>query len=192
MFDFESLSQLAYIKQITLDLSDTSKKYLTTKQNDLNSRYLEIVITENLMPIDIPENTSVLLRGTKPNGNIFLDNGAIADNKIYVDLTNAITCAGRVKCDICLTDLNSSISTVTFYLEVLAQPFDENAVVDSDQFSALEAALVKVNNAIIAYTVQQTYDPTSASAQSGKAVAEAIEESLGAVNNVLATLVEVE
>ena len=40
--------------------------------------------------------------------------------------------------------------------------------------------------------IEQSYDPTSSKTQSGKAVAEAIAETVGNINTVLATLVEVE
>ena len=40
--------------------------------------------------------------------------------------------------------------------------------------------------------IDQSYDPTSSNTQSGTAVAEAIAETVGNINTVLATLVEVE
>lgn len=193
MFNLEEMSRLAYIKQVTLDLADTStKKYLTAKQNDINSRFLEIVITEELKPKTISADTAVILRGTKPNGKAFLNEGIIVNGKIYIDLSSAITHAGRAKCDINLTDSKGSISTVTFYLEITEQPFNENAVVESEEFSALNVALVKVQAVINAYKIDKEYSPTSDNAQSGKAVAAAISESVGQINSVLATLVEVE
>jgi len=193
MTNFEEMSRLSYIKQIALDVADVStKKYLSAKQNDINSRFLEIIITEELKPKTIPDDAAVMLRGTKANGNNFLDEGIISNGKIYVDLSSVISVAGRAKCDINLTDSKGSISTVTFYVEVAAQPFDENAVIESEEFSALNVALVKVQEAINAYKIDKVYTPTSDNAQSGKAVAEAIENSLGTVNDILATLVEVE
>ena len=147
-FKYEDIGDLSYVKKITLDTSGgTSRRFIEAKQNDKKSRYLEITITNNDVFYSVPAGITARVRGTKPDGKSFLNDGDVHNGLVYVELTEQMLAAvGRAQCDVSLYKGNSLLSTVTFFIEINSAPYDENKVVSTDDFSALNDALARVEN----------------------------------------------
>lgn len=148
-FKFEDIGDLSYIKRITLDTSGgNSLRIVEAKQGDIKSRYLEITVTQNDTPLNIADGVTPRIRGTKPDGKSFLVDGDVNSGLVYIEFTEQMLAAvGRVRCDVGLYSGESLLSTVTFYVDVAAKPYDENKVESSDEFSALNDALLRIENA---------------------------------------------
>ena len=147
-FKFEDIGDLSYIKRITLDTSrGNSLRIVEAKQGDIKSRYLEIAITQNDTPLTVADSVTPRIRGTKPDGKSFLVDGDVHNGLVYIEFTKQMLAAvGRVRCDVGLYSGESLLSTVTFYVDVAAKPYDENKVESSDEFSALDDALMRAKN----------------------------------------------
>jgi hypothetical protein len=143
---YSDIGDLSYVKTLTLDVyGGISHLYINAKQLDNHSRYLEITVLRNGMAFTIPSGTIPRFRCTKPDGTIVFDDGCVYDGKVYVELTEqTLLCKGRARADIGLYLGNSLLSTVTFFIEVSTIPFSENAIISSNEFSSLTAALSQV------------------------------------------------
>lgn len=146
-FKFTDIGDLSYVKKITLDVSGgVSNRIIEAKQGDVKSRYLQITLIQNDRPFIIPESTTVRIGGTKPDGHCFLNDGDISDNLVYVELTDQMLAAeGREKCFVSLYNGASRLSSVTFFIDVTIEPYDEGKIESSDEYTSLTDALERVD-----------------------------------------------
>lgn len=158
-FVYEDISDLSYVKHITLDLSGgVSHKFVSAKQGDINTRYLGISLTANDVPIEIPSDIVPRIRATKPDGNCVFNDGDLHDNKIYIELTDQILAvSGTVKCDIGMYRGDDVLSSATFFLEVAERPLDEDRIKSSGEFLALEKYVQEAKEAATASRNKPTF-----------------------------------
>lgn len=146
-FKYTDIGDLSYVKKITLDVSGgISNRVIEAKQGDVKSRYLQITLIQNDKPFIIPENTTVRIGGTKPDGYCFLNDGDINDNYVYVELTDQMLAVeGREKCSVSLYNGASRLSSVTFFVDITVDPYDEGKIESSDEYTSLTDALNRVD-----------------------------------------------
>lgn len=148
-FKYADIGDLSYVKKITLDVSGgVSNRVIEAKQGDINSRYLQITLIQNDKPFIIPENTTVRIGGTKPDGHCFLNDGDIYNNAVYVELTEQmLAVGGREKCDVSLYNGTRRLSSVTFHIDITVEPYDEGKIQSDDEYTSLTEALSRVDSA---------------------------------------------
>ena len=203
------------IYRISLDIHDTSSQVsLRVKRGD-TARSIYITLTENGKPYKIAEGCSANFEAKKADGNFIHNACRIEGNTIIYDLTAQTTAAvGATECEIALFDeQGEKLTSPCFIMVVEDTVYNGEEIVSTPEADALkvitdEARVLiadveeKLANGYFKGEpgpqgekgdkgeVDQTYNPESENAQSGKAVAEAIEQTIGNVNTVLSTVVE--
>lgn len=190
------------IHRISLDIHDTaSQASINAKKGD-TARSIYITLQENGKPYRIAEGCYAVLSGVKPDGNFLFNDCTIKDNIIAYDFTEqTVPAVGQVNCEVILYDANNNrITSPHFVIIVNDVVYNDEEVVSSDEATALITATADAK-AITAEVEQklangefvgekgdkgekgepgkdavtdQTYNPESENAQSGKAVAEAL------------------
>lgn len=150
------------IKKISLDIYNNLIVGFNAKQGDIGSRYVEITATENGKKIVLDaESVKVYIRYKKADGKVGLVNGTIQDDgTIIFEITQQMLAAsGRCNFDVILADATgyinvdgkgrlvvtdtSVISTMPFYINVLASSFDDTMLKSSSEFAALSKAITE-------------------------------------------------
>lgn len=135
-------------QSITLDLVEISHNVVNARQGDRLTRDLIITITNNGKDYEIPNSSYVYLRGKRADGGSVFYSVTMKDmNTVHVDIHDYLmSYPGRCKLDIGIYDRIQSdsgndsdeiASTEPFILYIPDEVFDENAIVDSDEGSAL-------------------------------------------------------
>lgn len=133
------------IQYLSLDIMNNHVyEYAYAKQYD-EGRILIFTVTENGYPYNL-DDVSATFQMKKPDDTIILDSGIIEDNKIKINVTRQMTALqGKVPYQIQLLQGETIITTVTGFLKVGESVIDPDDVVSSDEFNALNDALIKVN-----------------------------------------------
>ena len=121
--------------QITREISvDVAKanifQAIVAKQNDNNSRFLKVTLTNEGEPLEIASSSTVTINALREDGEAKAFLGTVnADNTVTVPLTNWILALdGNVKCDITVLDTeNRKLTTTLFTLAV-----EESAYLGTD------------------------------------------------------------
>ena len=148
------------IKKISLDIYNNLIVGFNAKQGDIGSRYVEITATENGKKIVLDaESVKVYIRYKKADGKVGLVNGTVQDDgAIIFEITQQMLAAsGRCNFDVILAEATghinvdgkgklvvtdtSIISTMPFYINVLASSFDDTMIKSSSEFAALSKAI---------------------------------------------------
>lgn len=122
------------VRQLRLPVSTSgyvSTFEITAKQGDVNSRFLEITMTDENGIITISAGAAILLNVTRSDGQPYSDLGEVSSGKAIVRLSaDMLAVTGRARADVSVigVDANSLpyvLSTVTFYINVVATNFSE-------------------------------------------------------------------
>lgn len=163
------------IQKISVEVSKPNFfQAIVAKQFDSKSRYLKATLVHNGNVVEIDPNSTVTINAKRSDGADDRFAGEVNnDNTVTVPLTSwMLELVGTVKCDISVYGVDGSkLTTTSFVLEV------EEASSDNDDVSVDENydVLIKLIEDVGKITPDLTYDPESEQAQSGKAVAEAID-----------------
>lgn len=172
------------IQKISVDVSNPNFfKAIVAKQYDSNSRFLNATLTHNGEKIEVLPTSTVTINARRKYGGEKSFYGVVNDDgTVTVPLTYwMLELEGTVDCDISVIDAeDKKLSTTKFVLEVeKASCKGENIEVDDDcdvvvklieDVNELKEKMANVS------ATDQEYNPTSENAQSGKAVAEALEQ----------------
>jgi lysophospholipase L1-like esterase len=136
---------LQITKKIILDIDKNIYTKIDAKQNDVNSRFIEITLINNGLPLNLTGNT-VKIFAIKSDNTIIFNNVEIIDyslGRIKVELTSqALAVIGNLECELVVYGLNSSIlSSKAFIINVIKSIRNDEAVESADEFTALTNAL---------------------------------------------------
>ena len=138
-----------YKRDIYLDIDDNLNNYIKSVELDSNSRVWHFHLTVDYEPLDLT-GKSVHFRAEKPDKTNVLNDCKIVDAEkgvVEVKLTRQVNAIpGRVKCLLkIIGDEGFVLKTKTFVVDV-SKALSDDAIVSSDEFGALEAALGKVQD----------------------------------------------
>lgn len=135
-------------KHIILDVSTNKHVVILVKQYDINVREIIARITDNGKPYPISPTVKPRIKCKKDDGTIvFNDCTVLSDGTIKIDITDQMTaCAGTHECEVALFEGNSEkvLHSMDFILNVKSAVFSDNEVTSSNEFLALENALLTV------------------------------------------------
>lgn len=171
------------IQKISVEVSKPNFfQAIVAKQYDSGSRFLEATLIHNNKVVEIAPTSTVTINAKRSDGEDEKFAGTVNDNNtVTVPLTSwMLEFAGTVKCDISVygTD-GSKLTTTDFVLEVQAASSDDDEITEDENYDVL----IKLIEDVGKVTPDQTYNPESEQAQSGKAVAQAIAEAIGGIEN---------
>ena len=138
-------------KSLTLDIWQKNNVIVKASQGEVNSRFLEISVTDKGASFDLTGKT-VIFYATKPDGNVIYNYCKIenAENGVVsVCLTSQVSnMCGKLFCEIHIIDAETStlkISGLELYIVPCAN-LDE-AVESKSEFTALEKAMAEYESA---------------------------------------------
>lgn len=134
-------------QKLSLDFGrDTHPITVFAKQNDTKTRFLEITPLNCGQAYALEDGITPRLQLTKADGHTVLNDAAVENGVIVVELTpQALAAAGVAVAEIGLYKGEALLSSQIFYIDVERAAFDKDAPVSSDEFNALTAALAEVN-----------------------------------------------
>ena len=131
-------------KVVNVDLHQPIYEKLTAKQGDVASRYLLFHLLDGDKPFDLTGKT-VRVYAIKPDGKEVFNDLAVNDtDKGYCTLeltSQMLALSGIVKMELVVIELDKKLTSIPFNLKVLPSINSDNAIVSTNEFSALEAAL---------------------------------------------------
>ena len=134
-------------QKLSLDFGrDTHPITVFAKQNDKNTRFLEIAPLNCGQAYALEDGITPRLQLTKADGHTVLNDATVENGVIVVELTpQALAAAGVAVAEIGLYKGEALLSSQIFYIDVERAAFDKDAPASSDEFNALTAALAEVN-----------------------------------------------
>ena len=138
-----------YKRDIYLDIDDKLNEHIKSVELDSNSRVWHFHLMVDYEPLDLT-GKSVHFRAEKPDKTNVLNDCKIVDAEkgvVEVKLTRQVNAIpGCVKCLLkIIGDEGFVLKTKTFVVDV-SKTLSDDAIVSSDEFGALEAALGKVQD----------------------------------------------
>ncbi len=139
-------------QKLSLDFGrDTHPITVFAKQNDKNTRFLEITPLNCGQAYALEDGITPRLQLTKADGHTVLNDATVENGVIVVELTpQALAAAGVAVAEIGLYKGEALLSSQIFYIDVERAAFDKDAPVSSDEFNALVDALGKVDGSVAA------------------------------------------
>ena len=136
-------------QKIKLDFArDTMPITVFAKQNDANTRFIEITPLNCGQSYVLEEGITPRIQLTKADGHTVLTDATVTDGKIIAELTEqALAAAGTAVAEIGLYKGDELLSSQVFYIDVKKSAFDKEAAESSDEFNALVDALNKIDGA---------------------------------------------
>jgi len=136
-------------QKIKLDFArDTMPITVFAKQNDANTRFIEITPLNCGQSYVLEEGVTPRIQLTKADGHTVLTDATVTDGKIIAELTEqALAAAGTAVAEIGLYKGDELLSSQVFYIDVKKSAFDKEAAESSDEFNALVDALNKIDGA---------------------------------------------
>ena len=138
---------------LTLDVWVVKKFCVRANQGEVNSRFLEITLTDNSALIDLTGKT-VIFYATKPDGNVIYNLCTIEDAMhgiISVCLNSQMSAvAGKLPCEIHILDTSAStLKVIGLELEIIKCANLDEAVESTSEFTALQEAMSEFSTAEI-------------------------------------------
>ena len=124
---------------VILDIKKETYAEVKVNQNDANSRVIRATIQDNGKTMTLADTLSAVLRYTKKDGNGVEAEATITDGKVEVDLKEGMLSApGNTPATITLYENGQVLSTMVFYLIIDRSPLQDNTIVSSSEYSALD------------------------------------------------------
>ncbi len=170
------------IKELNIEVTKPNVfQALVAKQYDMNTRFLKVTLTDCGAPITVPylDKITVVINAERKDGQSKGFDGVVnEDGTVTVPLHSwMLELEGEVKCDISVidttTDDNKKLTTTSFDLLVEKAAYGGDDITSDPQYDVLVELIERVEN-LENGVVDQTYNPNSPNAQSGKAVNEAL------------------
>lgn len=135
-------------KIIKLDINNKMYETITAKQGDTESRFLLFHLFDASLPFDLTEK-SVRVYGIKADGTKIFNDLVINDVKkgyCTLKLTNQmLAIAGLVKLELVIYSGNKKLSSIPFVLNVISSLNSDDAVVSTNEFTALMNGLAALS-----------------------------------------------
>ena len=124
-----------------INVKDDITSMITAKEEDLNSRYLDVYLMDDGIPIDLTGH-EVRIYGRKPDGTSFFNDGEITDavnGRCQFPLTSqALAAIGKLEVELSIWENNDRIlTTQTFIVFVTEKIRNDNGIESSNEFGAL-------------------------------------------------------
>ena len=140
--------------EISLDVAQKNVfQPITTKQNDSNSRFLKITVTDNGEPMTIAGTSTVLINALRSDGESKSFAGSVnSDGTVTVPLTNwTLALDGEVRCDVTVIDSdNRKLTTTLFSLTVERAANPDGSITEDDDYDVLVKLIGDCNSAATA------------------------------------------
>lgn len=127
--------------KMRIDVKEEITDIITAKQDDSNSRFLDVYLYDGATPIDLTgEEVRIYMR--KPDGTEIFNNGTIteaASGRCQFELTSqALGAVGVLKCEISIWQGNTEIlTTQTFHVFVAESLRSNGSIESSNEYGAL-------------------------------------------------------
>jgi hypothetical protein len=175
------------IKELNIEVTKPNIiQAIVAKQYDMNTRFLKVTLMDCGTRIDVPKTSTakVVINAERPDGQSKGFDGVInEDGTVTVPLHSwMLELEGTVICDVSVIDTKvddeKKLTTTSFNLIVEKAAYGGDDVTNDPQYDVLLELIEKVENLSGGEggPVDQTYNPESSNAQSGKAVAEALKD----------------
>ena len=142
------MAELKEITEISLKLRDEEINYLVSaKQGDRATRYVYAKIqNDDGTEYTIPDNCIAIVNIKKPDKHFCYNECKIENNRVIIELTKqALAAAGTAHADIELRNEQNALilSTQSFGIEIEQSMRNENAILSSNEMTALEKKVQK-------------------------------------------------
>lgn len=135
------------VYSLNLDLRKNTHQVLVMKEDDVNSRVIEAVITDNGKPYDLT-NCAVNLKWKKPDGHIvYADTERVDDSTVKVICTDQmLAVAGTAEAEFDITSTTAVASTLKFMVSINETVISNSDIESSDEFGALQDIMGHISN----------------------------------------------
>lgn len=135
---------------VTLDAWRKNNLNISANQGEVNSRFLEITLTENGTTLNLTDK-SVIFYTTKPDGNIIFNSCKIENAQkglVSVCLTSQMSAvSGLMPCEIHIIDTEkSTLKFIGLTLKIIPCADSDSAVESTSEFTMLQEAIAKCIN----------------------------------------------
>ena len=146
------MSEIEIVKEIDLDFLIKKTVFVDAKQGDRNSRYILVSCYSNGSFVSLnPEKHTAFIRYRKKDECISFNKCQITEEgKILVELTQQMLAfPGNCTADLLVMKItkenedNCESSTMQFYVNVVAMPYDDSNIESTDEFKALSDLMDK-------------------------------------------------
>ena len=142
------MAELKNITDVELYFNGEEKKFtVSAKQGDKATRYVRVtILQEDNTEYKIPDGYIAIVNIQKPDRHFCYNECAIQDNKVIIQLTNqALAAAGTAHADVEIRNAANALvlSTQSFEIEIEKSQRDENAILSSNEMTALEDRVQK-------------------------------------------------
>ena len=135
-------------KIIKLNINKPVYGTILAKQGDTQSRFLLFKLLDNSIPFNLL-NRTVRVYAIKPDGTEVFNDLVVNDtDKGYCTLeltSQMLALAGIVKMELVVTELDKKLTSIPFDLEVLPSINSDNAIVSTNEFTALINGLASLS-----------------------------------------------
>lgn len=138
---------------IMLDLYEqTDNTIISANRGDQHSRTVVFSFVYDGNVYDLPEGATARIMGHRPDGSAIFEDCIVDGNQVIYEITPyVLNVSGDVHAKISLTDITGEqvLTTISFTIHIPPDPFDENAVIDTDEFSALTELIKEVQTGLV-------------------------------------------
>ena len=137
------------VQQIIVPLDGSPPfEYVIAKEGDINSRIVEITLTEHDVEYVIPEAVTARVKYYKPDGETVLNDCEIKDNKVIVTYTEQmLVAAGTGYAEIVLYSDNTVLASATFYTKIVKSVYKANGLISYSEHLSLNKILIETTQA---------------------------------------------
>lgn len=125
--------------------NDTNYYFEVAPQGDSQFRFVDVTLTDNGMPYNLPVGCNIILEGKNAGGyNVFVTCTQVDNNVIRIPLSNGVLSYSGVGTYIVgIYDNNSYILSFPFNIVVVEAPYNMESLQSSDVYEALNKAIAK-------------------------------------------------
>lgn len=131
--------------KLKIDMSGSTKQYMVSaKQGDRATRYVEITLLNGSEEYEIPTGSQVTAYVKKPDDTIVYTPCTFDGSVVTMELTSQTLAAygtALAEVEVKSSDLEEVITSVTFEINIEKCVKDEDAILSSDEISALDAQM---------------------------------------------------
>lgn len=144
--------------RLNIEVKEAVIDIITVKQNDANSRYLAVLLTDDGVPVNLTRHT-VRFSAVKPDGRRIFNNCVITDaakGRFQVEMTNQVLAVpGIIYAEFTIYGENETevLTTQTFSITVVKNLPDLEAVESTNEFGA--AAVLFQDVAAVRETINE-------------------------------------
>jgi len=170
-------------QKINLDFGrDTLPITVFAKQNDANTRFIEITPLNCGQSYTLEEGVTPRIQLTKADGHTVFNDATVENGKIIAEFTEqALAAAGTAVAEIGLYKGSELLSSQVFYIDVKKSAFDKDAPESSNEYNALIDAFNKIDGA--ATTADQAAKDAAAAVEDANKAAATVGAAVEAANN---------